>query len=180
MIQGGDGYTRLEFIIPTRGLLGFRNEFMTETRGTGILNHSFHEYGPYRGDVPTRTRGVLVVMEEGQSVGYAMDKLQDRGQFFINPGADVYEGMIAGENSRENDMVVNVCKEKKLTNMRASGSDDAIKLEPPRKFSLEQAMEYIAEDELLEITPLTIRLRKKILEANKRKRAEITAENKNA
>jgi len=180
MIQGGDGYTRLEFMIPTRGLLGFRNEFMTETRGTGILNHSFHEYGPYRGDVPTRTRGVLVVMEEGQSVGYAMDKLQDRGQFFINPGADVYEGMIAGENSRENDMVVNVCKEKKLTNMRASGSDDAIKLEPPRKFSLEQAMEYIAEDELLEITPLTIRLRKKILEANKRKRAEITAENKNA
>jgi GTP-binding protein len=179
MTPGSDNYTRLEFMVPTRGLLGFRNEFMTETRGTGILNHSFHEYGPFRGEVPTRTRGVLIVMEEGLAVAYAMDKLQDRGQFFVGPGADVYAGMIVGENSREGDMIINICKEKKLTNMRASGSDDAIKLEPPRKFSLEQGMEYIAEDELLEITPKTIRMRKKILEANKRKRATIEMQNMN-
>ncbi len=174
MIPGKDGYTRLEFMVPTRGLLGFRNEFMTDTRGTGILNHSFHDYGPYKGDVPTRNKGVLVVMEEGIAVAYALDKLQDRGAFFIEPGTEVYAGMIAGENSREGDMVINVCREKKLTNMRASGSDDAIKLEPARKFSLEQAMEYIAEDELLEITPKNIRMRKKILDHNKRKRSEIS------
>jgi len=174
MIPGKDGYTRLEFMVPTRGLLGFRNEFMTETRGTGILNHSFHDYGPHKGEVPTRNRGVLVVMEEGTAVAYALDKLQDRGAFFIEPGMEVYEGMIAGENSRESDMVINVCREKKLTNMRASGSDDAIKLEPPRKFSLEQAMEYIADDELLEVTPKTIRMRKKILDPTKRKRSELS------
>ncbi|MEI7641289.1 MAG: translational GTPase TypA [bacterium] len=170
MIQGKDGYTRLEFHIPTRGLLGFRNEFMTETRGTGILNHSFHEYGQFKGEVPSRSRGVLIVMEEGAIVGYALDKLKDRGAFFVVPGLEVYEGMIAGENSRDTDMIINVCREKKLTNMRASGSDESIRLEPPRKFSLEQAMEYIAEDELLEITPLNIRMRKKILNANERKR----------
>ena len=170
MIQGKDGYTRLEFHIPTRGLLGFRNEFMTETRGTGILNHSFHEYGQFKGEVPSRSRGVLIVMEEGAIVGYALDKLKDRGAFFVVPGLEVYEGMIAGENSRDTDMKINVCREKKLTNMRASGSDESIRLEPPRKFSLEQAMEYIAEDELLEITPLNIRMRKKILNANERKR----------
>ncbi|MCE5299891.1 MAG: translational GTPase TypA [Spirochaetia bacterium] len=176
MVQGKDGYTRLEFMVPTRGLLGFRNEFMTETRGTGILNHSFHDYGPYKGEVPTRSRGVLVVMEEGVAVGYALDKLKDRGAFFIVPGDEVYEGMIAGENSRSSDMVINVCREKKLTNMRASGSDDAIQLEPPRKFSLEQGMEYIADDELLEITPKNIRMRKKELDYTKRHRAEIRAE----
>ena len=152
---------------------------MTETRGTGILNHSFHEYGPYRGEVPTRSRGVLVVMEEGVSVAYAMDKLQDRGKFFIGSGADVYEGMIAGENSREGDMVINICKEKKMSNMRSTGTDMAIRLEPPRKFSLEQAMEYIADDELLEVTPTAIRMRKKVLDANKRKRATIEMENMN-
>ena len=180
MVQGNDGYTRLEFMVPTRGLLGFRNEFMTETRGTGIINHSFHEYGPFRGEVPTRSRGVLVVMEEGVSVAYAMDKLQDRGKFFIGSGADVYEGMIAGENSREGDMVINICKEKKMSNMRSTGTDMAIRLEPPRKFSLEQAMEYIADDELLEITPTAIRMRKKVLDANKRKRATIEMENMNS
>ncbi len=173
MVQGNDGYTRLEFMVPTRGLLGFRNEFITDTRGTGILNHSFHEYGEYRGEVPTRTRGVLVVWEEGKAVAYGLDKLQSRGTFFISPGAEVYEGMIAGENTREGDMDINVCREKKLTNMRASGSDDAIQLEPPRKFSLEQAMEYIADDELLEITPANIRMRKKTLDRNKRRRAEL-------
>jgi GTP-binding protein len=173
MVQGNDGYTRVEFLVPTRGLLGFRNEFITETRGTGILNHSFHEYGSYRGDVPTRSRGVLIVWEEGVAVAYGLDKLQSRGTFFIGPGAEVYEGMIAGENNRDKDMDINVCREKKLTNMRASGTDDAIQLEPPRKFSLEQAMEYIAEDELLEITPSSIRMRKKILDKNKRRRAEL-------
>lgn len=179
MVQGNDGYTRLEFMVPTRGLLGFRNEFMTETRGTGIINHSFHEYGPYRGEVPTRTRGVLVVMEEGVSVAYAMDKLQDRGKFFIDSGVDVYVGMIAGENSREGDMVINICKEKKMSNMRSTGTDAAIRLETPRKFSLEQAMEYIADDELLEVTPTNIRMRKKVLDANKRKRATIEIQNMN-
>jgi len=173
MVQGNDGYTRLEFLVPTRGLLGFRNEFITETRGTGILNHSFHEYGHYRGEVPTRAKGVLVVREEGVAVAYGLDKLQDRGTFFIAPGAKVYAGMIAGENSRECDMDVNVCKEKKLTNMRASTSDEAIRLEPPRKFSLEQAMEYITEDELMEITPQNIRMRKKILNKDKRKKTQI-------
>ncbi|HDQ25809.1 MAG TPA: translational GTPase TypA [bacterium] len=176
MAHGKDGYTRLEFMIPTRGLLGFRNEFLTDTRGAGILNHSFYEYGGYRGDIPSRNRGVLVVLEDGAAVAYALDKLKDRGSFFIEPGAQVYAGMIAGENTREGDMIINVCREKKLTNMRASGSDDAIRLEPPRKFSLEQAMEYIEHDELLEITPKNIRMRKKELNANKRKRAEIAEE----
>jgi GTP-binding protein len=179
MVPGADSYTRLEFKVPTRGLLGFRNEFMTETRGTGIINHSFLEYGPYRGEVPTRTRGVLIVMEEGKAVAYAMDKLQDRGKFFVAPGADVYPGMIVGENSRENDMIINICKEKKLSNMRTTATDDAIKLEPPRQFSLEQGMEYIGEDELLEITPKNIRMRKKILNASQRKRADIAIENLN-
>jgi GTP-binding protein len=173
MVQGNDGYSRLEFLVPTRGLLGFRNEFITDTRGTGILNHSFHEYGEYRGEVPTRTRGVLMSWENGVSVAYGLDKLQSRGTFFIGPGAEVYEGMIVGENTRTNDMDINVCREKKLTNMRASGSDDAIQLEPPRKFSLEQAMEYIADDELMEITPVNIRMRKKILKKEKRRRAEL-------
>jgi GTP-binding protein len=177
MVQGKDNYTRLEFLVPTRGLLGFRNEFITDTRGTGILNHSFHEYGPYKGEVPTRSRGVLVVWEDGVAVAYGLDKLQARGTFFIAPGAEVYQGMIAGENSRDSDMDINVCREKKLTNMRASGTDDAIQLEPPRKFSLEQAMEYIADDELLEITPTNIRMRKKVLDMNKRRRAELHAKN---
>ncbi|MBP7793232.1 MAG: translational GTPase TypA [Candidatus Goldbacteria bacterium] len=173
MVQGSDGYTRIEFHVPTRGLLGFRNEFVTDTRGMGILNHSFLEYGEYRGEVPTRTRGVLVSCENGVSVAYGLDKLQDRGTFFIGPHEDVYEGMIVGENTRDKDIDINVCREKKLTNMRASGSDDAIQLEPPRKFSLEQAMEYIADDELVEITPTKIRMRKKILDKNLRKRAKI-------
>jgi len=173
MVQGSDGYTRIEFHVPTRGLLGFRNEFVTDTRGMGILNHSFLEYGEYRGEVPTRTRGVLVACENGVSVAYGLDKLQDRGTFFIGPHEDVHEGIIVGENTRDKDIDINVCREKKLTNMRASGSDDAIQLEPPRKFSLEQAMEYIADDELVEITPTKIRMRKKILDKNLRKRAKI-------
>ncbi len=171
MIPGNDGYARLEFKVPSRGLIGFRNEFLTETRGTGILNHIFLDYEPYRGSIPTRSRGVLVQMENGTSVAYALDSLQDRGKLFIGPGVDVYEGMIVGENSRENDLPVNVCKTKKLTNIRAAGSDDAVRLITPRDFSLEQALEYIQDDEILEVTPKNIRMRKKILSEIERKRA---------
>lgn len=171
MNQGTDGYTRLEFKIPSRGLIGFRGEFLTDTRGTGILNHSFYEYEFYKGDITSRNRGVLVSMEKGVSTAYALDNLQDRGIIFIDPGVEVYEGMVVGEHSRENDLVVNVCKGKKLTNVRASGSDDAVKLSPPRLFSLEQALEYISEDELLEVTPENLRMRKKYLKAEDRKRA---------
>lgn len=170
MRQGDDGYTRLEFKVPSRGLIGFRGEFLTETRGTGILNHSFYEYEYFKGPIPSRGKGVLVAMESGTSISYALDNLQDRGELFIGPGVDVYEGMIVGENSREGDLIVNPCKTKKLTNIRASGSDDAIKLAPPREFSLEQALEYIAEDELLEVTPVTIRMRKKMLKEHERKK----------
>lgn len=171
MIQGQDKYTRLEFKVPARGLIGFRNEFLTETRGTGILNQTFFEYGEYRGEIPGRSRGVLVQMETGKALAYGLDNLQERGILFIGPGAEVYEGMIVGENSREEDMPVNVCKAKKLTNIRASGTDDAIRLTPPREFSLEQALEYIDDDELLEVTPKNLRMRKKILDAHERKKA---------
>lgn len=171
MVQGSDGYTRLEFKVPSRGLIGFSNEFLTETRGTGILNHSFFEYEPYKGDVTGR-RGVLIAMEAGTSIGYSLNNLQPRGILFIEPGVEVYEGMIVGEHSRENDLVVNVCKGKKLTNMRAAGSDDALKLAPPKVFTLELALEYIEDDELVEITPNNIRLRKKYLNANERKKFE--------
>lgn len=171
MIQGSDGYTRLEFKVPSRGLIGFRNEFLTDTRGTGIINHSFYEYEYYKGDIDSRKRGVLISMEKGISTAYALDSLQDRGVIFIDPVLEVYEGMIVGEHSRENDLVVNVCKGKKLTNMRASGSDDAVKLIPPRQFSLEQALEYISDDEYLEITPKSLRMRKKYLTPEERKKA---------
>ena len=171
MNQNSDGYTRLEFKVPARGLIGFRNEFLTITRGTGTINHSFYEYEYYKGDIPGRTRGVLIAYEDGVSVAYALFNLQDRGTLFIGPGVEVYKGMIVGEHSKENDLDVNVLKGKKLTNVRASASDEAIKLTPHKKFSLEQALEYIADDELLEITPLNIRMRKKILDRLKRKRA---------
>ncbi len=171
MTQGADGYTRLEFKVPARGLIGFRGEFMTETKGTGILNHSFYEYEFYKGDIPARQKGVLISGETGPAVGYALNNLQPRGELFVEPGVELYEGMIVGEHSRDNDLTVNACKGKKLTNMRASGSDDALKLATPRKFSLEQALEYIADDELLEITPENIRMRKKFLTDNERKQA---------
>lgn len=172
MTQGTDGYTRLEFKVPARGLIGFRNEFLTETKGTGVINHSFYEYEFYKGPIPSRTRGVLVSLENGTSVAYGLHALKDRGTMFLGAGIDVYEGMIVGEHSRENDLVVNVCKGKKLTNMRSSGSDESTKMQPPRLFSLEQALEYIADDELLEITPENIRMRKKVLNANMRKRSK--------
>ncbi len=170
MTPGQDGYTRLEFKVPARGLIGFRNEFLTVTKGTGILNHSFFEFEAFKGEIPTRNKGVLIATEPGVTVPYALNNLQDRGTLFLDPGIPVYEGMIVGEHNRENDLVVNVCKTKKLTNMRAAGSDDAVQLATPRKFSLEQALDYIAEDELVEVTPLNIRLRKKILKEGERRR----------
>lgn len=169
MIQN-QGNTRLEFVVPARGLIGFRSEFMTQTKGTGILHHTFSGYEPYKGDLSTRSRGAIVALEDGTAVPYAMWKLQDRCTFFIEPGTRVYAGMIVGENSREYDMVVNVCRTKQLTNMRASGADEAVRLEPPRLLTLEQAIEWIAEDELVEVTPQSIRLRKKILDHNDRNR----------
>lgn len=170
MNPGTDGYTRLEFKVPARGLIGFRNEFLTDTKGTGILNHSFYDYELYKGPIPTRAKGVLIALEQGTTVAYALGGLQDRGVLFTDPGVAVYEGMIVGEHNRDNDLVVNVCKTKKLTNMRAAGSDDAIRLATPRRFTLEQALDYIADDELVEITPENIRLRKKYLKENDRRK----------
>lgn len=164
-----NGRMRLEFEVPSRGLLGFRSQFLTDTRGTGLANFTFLGYQPYKGDIPTRTKGALVSMESGPSTGFALDNLQARGTLFIGPAEDIYEGMIIGENSREGDMDVNPCKQKKLTNMRASGSDDMIKLTPPKIMELEACMEWIMSDELIEVTPHHIRLRKKILKANVRK-----------
>ena len=174
MIPGNDGFTRLEFKVPARGLIGFRNEFLTETRGTGIIHHSFYEYEFYKGEMDKKKRrGALVSMETGVATAYSLFSFQARGIMFIDPGTEIYEGMIIGEHTRENDLILNVCRGKKLTNIRASGSDEAIKLIPPRIFSLEQAMEYIADDELLEITPQSIRMRKKLLKEIDRRRVGI-------
>ena len=172
MVPGADGYTRLEFKVPARGLIGFRNEFLTDTKGTGIINHSFFSYEPHKGEIPTRTKGVLIATEPGVTVPYALNNIQDRGILFLDPGVPVYEGMVIGEHNRENDLVVNVCKTKKLTNMRAAGTDDAVKLATPRRFSLEQALDYIAEDELVEVTPNNIRIRKKVLKEGERRKFE--------
>ncbi len=166
-----EGHTRMEWKIPTRGLLGFHGDFIIETRGEGILNHTFHEYGPYRGDIPGRSRGAMISMLAGDATAYDLFNIQERGKLFITPGTHIYAGMIIGENAKDQDLVVNVLKGKKLTNMRASGSDDAVNLTPVKPMTLEQALEYIGEDELVEITPLNIRLRKKILDENERKRA---------
>jgi len=171
-MQPMDGVTRLEFVVPARGLIGFRTEFLTDTRGTGVMTHTFHDYAPYKGPIPGRKNGVLIALEAGESVGYSLFGMQDRGILFIGPGIEVYEGMIIGQHAKENDLVVNVCKGKKLTNVRASGSDEAIRLTPPRLLTLEQALEYIEEDELVEVTPQAIRLRKKFLNANERKKQE--------
>jgi GTP-binding protein len=171
MIQN-QANARLEFLVPARGLIGFRSELMTQTRGTGILHHNFHSYEPIRGEMAHRTRGAVVVLENGVAVAYAMWKLQERATFFVQPGTRVYAGMIVGENAREQDMVVNVCKTKQLTNIRASGADDAIRLEPPRIQTLEQAIEWIGEDETVEFTPQSIRLRKRYLDHNERNRHE--------
>ncbi len=170
MTPAGDA-VRAEFIVPARGLIGFRTEFLTATRGEGIIHHTFHGYAEHKGAFATRNRGSLVAMETGMATAYSLESIQERGVLFISPQTDIYEGMVVGENSRENDLPVNVCKAKHLTNMRASGSDGVVKLDTPRLMSLEQFIEFIAEDELLEITPQSIRIRKKILDANARARA---------
>ncbi|MBK5274512.1 MAG: translational GTPase TypA [Desulfuromonadales bacterium] len=162
---------RLEFIVPARGLIGLRGEVLTDTRGTAVMTHTFHEYAPYKGDIPGRKNGVLMAMEHGETTAYSLDALQPRGTLFIGAGVEVYGGMIIGQHNKDNDLDVNPCKGKKLTNVRASGTDDAIKLTPPRLLTLEQALEFIADDELVEVTPLSIRLRKKELDPTRRKRA---------
>jgi len=171
MNSAQEGYMRLEFKIPARGLIGYRSEFMTDTKGNGIMNHVFYGYEPYKGDIQGRTRGSLVAWETGEAVTYGLYNAQERGTLFITPGTKVYEGMIVGENSRPDDLVVNVCKKKHVTNMRAAGSDEALRLSPPKVLSLEQALEFIADDELVEITPKNIRLRKKILDTEMRAKA---------
>lgn len=164
------GYIRMEFFIPARGLIGFRSELLTSTKGNGIMNHIFHGYVPYKGDMSGRSHGSLVAFEQGETTGYGIFSLQDRGTMFISPGQQVYEGMIVGENARDIDMDINPCKKKNVTNMRTSASDEAIRLTPPRILSLEQALEYINDDELVEVTPENIRLRKAILDRTARGR----------
>jgi GTP-binding protein len=172
MVPDGKGRVRLDYMVPTRGLIGFHSKFLTLTSGTGVMYHVFDHYGPFiHESLHTRNRGVLIANSNGTSTGFALFNLQERGELFIGPQTEVYEGMIVGQNSRDNDLVVNVCKAKQLTNMRASGSDENIILTPPTIFSLEQALEFIADDELVEITPKAIRLRKKFLKEHERKRS---------
>ena len=176
MVNNGSGRVRLEFRNPARGRIGFRSQFMTDTRGTGIMNHIFSSWEPWHGAIPARVNGALVADRQGLATSYAIFNLQERGEIFIEPATEVYEGMIIGENARPNDIDVNVTKEKKQTNMRASTADEAIRLIPPRKLGLEQAIEFINDDELVEVTPSSIRLRKRVLAANMRpKRADVGA-----
>ena len=165
------GHTKVEFRIPARGLIGYRTEFMTDTKGNGTMSHIFDGYEPYKGDVQARVRGTIVAFERGKSITYGLYNAQDKGDLFIGPGVEVYEGMIVGLNSRSEDIAINVCKEKHLTNTRASGSDEALRLVPPIQMSLEKAIEFIQDDELVEVTPKNIRLRKKILDNKERERA---------
>ena len=172
MLNNGHGRVRLEFRIPSRGLIGFRSQFLTDTRGTGLLNHLFDGYEPWQGYMTKRNTGALVADRNGKTNPYALFHLQPRGTLFVKENTQVYEGMIVGENSRERDIDVNITKEKKLTNIRASGSDEALQLIPPKMLSLEEAIEFIKEDELVEVTPQAIRLRKKVLTANMRPKME--------
>jgi GTP-binding protein len=169
MVNHGTGRVVMEFRIPSRGLVGFRTEFLTDTKGTGILNHLFDGYAPWQGAIPHRTTGALVADRTGRTTAYAIEHLQPRGTLFVGPGAEVYEGMVVGEHSRPDDLDVNITKEKELTNMRAASADDTVHLVPPRTLSLEQCLEFIKEDELVEVTPKSLRLRKSILPANRRK-----------
>jgi GTP-binding protein len=168
MVNHGSGRVRLEFQVPSRGLIGLRSEMMTDTKGTAIMNSLFHGYIEWQGDIPMRPTGSLVADRAGKTTGHAIFNLQERGEMFVSPATEVYEGMIVGENSRDADLNVNIVKEKKLTNMRASSADDAIRLVPPRLLNLEQAIEFVREDELVEVTPKSIRLRKKVLKSNQR------------
>ncbi|MCL5046018.1 MAG: translational GTPase TypA [Actinobacteria bacterium] len=171
MSNSGTGHLRLEFIIPARGLIGFRSDFLTETKGYGIMNHIFHGYGPYRGEIPGRTRGSVIATETGEATTYAIHNLQERATMFIGPGIRVYAGMVVGENSRERDMEANVCKKKHMSNVRSSTAEETLRLTTPRILSLEEALEQIADDELVEVTPRSIRLRKAVLDSSRRDRA---------
>ena len=168
----GAGATRLEFLIPSRGLIGYRGEFMTDTKGNGIINTEFYGYGPFKGDIAYRKQGSLIAYESGETITYGLFNAQDRGTLFVGPGEKVYGGMVVGQNGKTDDIEVNVCKKKQLTNTRASGSDDALRLSPKKELSLEEAIDFIDTDELLEITPEHLRIRKKILDGTERYRAK--------
>ena len=176
MKPSGAGKSRLVFHVPSRGLIGYQSEFLTDTRGTGLMNRLFHGYAPYKGAIASRHTGVLISNSNGTAVAYALWNLEDRGPMMIDPGVPVYQGMIIGEHTRGNDLEVNVLKGKQLTNIRAAGKDEAVRLTNPIVMTLEKAMSYIADDELLEVTPKSIRLRKKHLDPNERKRASKQAE----
>ena len=171
MRPSGGNKTRITFLAPSRGLIGYHSQFLTDTSGTGVMNKLFHSYQPYKGSIPTRRNGVLVSTDSGKAVPYALWKLEDRGPMFIDPGMDVYVGMIIGEHTKGNDIEVNPVRTKHLTNIRAAGKDDAVTLTPPIRMSLEDALAYIQEDELVEVTPKHMRLRKVHLDSNERKRA---------
>ena len=171
MGMGTGGYTRLEFSIPARGLIGYRGEFMTDTKGNGIMNTIFDDYGPYKGDIQYRKQGSLIAFEAGDAVTYGLYNAQDRGTLFIGPGEKVYSGMVVGQSAKPEDIEINVCKKKQLTNTRSSSADEALRLTPKKVLSLEQALEFIDTDELLEVTPTSLRIRKKILDPTMRKRA---------
>ena len=175
MRPSGGGKTRLTFIAPSRGLIGYHGEFLTDTRGTGIMHRVFHAYGPHRGPIPGRRNGVLVSNADGAAVAYALWNLEERGALMVEPGTEVYQGMIVGENSRDNDLDVNPLKAKQLTNIRAAGKDDAVKLTPPLRMTLEKALAYIDDDELVEVTPKAIRLRKRHLLPHERRKASRAA-----
>src|SRR5207247_744147 len=171
MVNHGTGWVRLDYLVPARGLIGFRTEFLTETRGTGILHHVFDSYERWHGELRTRPSGSLVADRQGPTTGFAISNLQERGTLFVGPGVGVYEGMIVGENARSEDLDVNATKEKKLTNMRASTADELVRLIPPRPLPLDQALEFIRDDECVEVTPQSVRLRKAQLSAQKRQTA---------
>ena len=171
MSKAAGGYTRLEFSIPSRGLIGYRGDFLTDTKGNGILNTIFEDYAPYKGDLSYRQTGSLIAYEAGEAITYGLFNAQERGTLFITPGTKVYGGMVVGQNPKAEDIEINVCKTKKLTNTRSSSADEALKLTPPKIMSLEQCLDFIDTDELLEVTPKSLRIRKKILDPTMRKRA---------
>jgi GTP-binding protein len=171
MRPSGGGKTRIIFHVPARGLIGYQGQFLTDTRGTGVMNRLFHDYIPYKGDIEGRRNGALISVEQGEAVAYAIWNLQERGIMFINPGDKIYSGMIVGEHSRDNDLEINVLKNKQLSNIRTTSKDEAIRLVPPMRMTLEQMISYIEEDELVEVTPKSLRLRKSMLDSNERKRA---------
>jgi GTP-binding protein len=175
MQPDGKGRVRLDYRIPARGLIGFQSDFLTTTRGTGVMSHVFDDYGPVKPEISERRNGVMVSVENGEAVAYALWKLQERGRMFVDPGDPVYEGMVVGLHSRDNDLVVNPVKTKQLTNIRAAGKDEAVLLTPPIRHTLESAVEFIADDELVEITPQSIRIRKRLMKEHERKRASRVA-----